>query len=184
MLFTLGHEFGHLIADHQHGPFARFEKTKQIGSFGTSSRTEAFVDTFASCLLIPDTGLGRALVFLQNELGLSREHLTDRDILLIARFFGVSFDVAGRRMEHLGLLPPGITLRLGDHLRREYKSPEKRADLLGISPREKVEIPDISANLSRALLSALRRGDISVGWASNNFGYSIGEIFSEQARVS
>src|SRR5690606_33826038 len=54
MLFTLGHELGHIIADHKRGSFARFEKTKQIGSFGTSSRTEAFVDAFASCLLMPD----------------------------------------------------------------------------------------------------------------------------------
>ena len=182
MLFTLGHEFGHLVADHVNGDFARFEKTKQIGSFGEGSRTEAFVDAFASCLLIPDTGLGKFLGFAKDHLGFSTDHINDRDILYVARFFGVSFDVAGLRMENLGLLKRGVALNLGEYLRKEFGSPEKRADALGISPREKVIIPRISSHLSSALLRALRRGDVSVGWASNSFGYSIGEIFAEQAR--
>ena len=76
-----------------------------------------------------------------------------------------------------------MTLSLADHLRKVYKSPEKRADMLGISPREKVLIPNISPHISDPLLSALRNGDVSVGWASNNFGYSIGEIFAEQAKA-
>ena len=183
MLFTLAHEFGHLVADHTAGALARFEKAKQIGSFGESSRIEAFVDAFASCLLIPDTGLGKFLVFAREHLDLDTDRLTDRDILLISRFFGVSFDVAGLRLEHLGLIPRGLTQSLGAYLRKEFKSPEKRADLLGISPRDKFVIPNISPQLSGSLLSALRNGDVSVGWASNSFGYSIGEIFAEQAKA-
>lgn len=182
MLFTLGHEFGHLISDHAGGEFARFETAKQIGSFGERSRTEAFVDAFASCLLIPDTGLGKFLNFAQEHLDLSVERITDRDILLIARFFGVSFEVAGLRLESLGILQSGVTFSLADYLRKEFKSPEKRADLLGISPREKVVIPNVSPQLSGPLLSAIRKGAVSVGWASNSFGYSIGDIFAEQAK--
>lgn len=183
MLFTLGHEFGHLVSDHTGGQFARFEKAKQIGSFGEGSRVEGFVDAFASCLLIPDTGLGKFLAFAREHLDLTTESITDRDILLIARFFGVSFEVAGLRLENLGLLKSGVTFSLADYLRKEFKSAEKRADLLEISPREPILIPTISPQLSRPLLTALRNGDASVGWASNNFGFSIGEIFSEQAKA-
>ncbi|MBS3928675.1 MAG: ImmA/IrrE family metallo-endopeptidase [Sphingomonadales bacterium] len=183
MLFTLGHEFGHLISDHTDGGFVRFEKAKQIGSFGESSKVESFVDAFASCLLIPDTGLGKFLVFAREHLELDTDRITDRDILLISRFFGVSFDVAGLRLEHLGLIPHGLTYSLGDYLRKEFKSPEKRADMLGISPREKINFPNISPQLSVSLLAALRSGDVSIGWASNSFGFSIGEIFAEQAKV-
>ncbi len=182
MLFTLGHEFGHLVSDHAGGQFARFEKAKQIGTFGERSRIEAFVDAFASCLLMPDTGLGKFLAFAREHLDLSTERITDRDILMIARFFGVSFEVAGLRLENLGLLKGGVTFGLADYLRKEFKSPERRADALGISPREKVIIPTISPQLSRPLLAALRNGDVSIGWASNNFGYSIGEIFAAQAK--
>ena len=183
MLFTLAHEFGHLVSDHSGEQFARFEKAKQIGSFGENSRTEAFVDAFASCLLIPDTGLGKFLALAREHLDLTTESINDRDILLIARFFGVSFEVAGLRLENLNLLKPGVTFALADYLRREFKSAEKRADLLGISPRESIAIPAISPQLSKALLAALKDGNVSIGWASNNFGYSIGEIFAEQAKA-
>ncbi|WP_374405390.1 ImmA/IrrE family metallo-endopeptidase [Pelagerythrobacter sp.] len=183
MLFTLGHEFGHIVSDHSEGGFAHFEKAGQIGSFGRASKVESFVDAFSSCLLLPDVGLGKFLSFLSAEGLMSADGITDREILYVARFFGVSFDVAGIRLENLGLLPAGVTFSLSGHLRKEFGSPEKRADYLGVSPREKVLIPRISPLLSKHLIAALRNGDISVGWASNSFGFSIGEIFAEQAKL-
>lgn len=184
MLFTIGHEFGHLISDHREVGYARFEKPSEIGTFGKSSRVEAFVDAFSSCLLVPDTGIGKFLTFLSQQDMMVGGRITDREILYIARFFGVSFDVAGLRLENLGLIPEGLTFNLSNHLRGAYGSPEKRADFLHISPRSQIVIPRISPILSKALISAISDGEVSVGWASNSFGFSIGEIFAEQAKAS
>lgn len=184
MLFTLGHEFGHIITDHAEGDFANFEKSKDIGSFGKGRKSEAFVDAFSSCLLLPDTGIGKFLRFLSEQSIMDQDKITDREILYLARFFGVSFDVAGLRLENLGLIPEGLTFALSKHLREIYGSPEKRADLLGISPRKAAPLPRIPPSLAEVILKRLDSGEISIGWVSNIFGYSIGEIFAEQARAS
>lgn len=184
MLFSLGHEFGHIVTDHVEGDFARFEKSRDIGSFGKSRKSEAFVDTFSSCLLLPDTGIGKFLSFLTDQGLMEGGKITDREILYLARFFGVSFDVAGLRLENLGLIPEGLTFSLGHYLREEFSSPEKRADSLNISPRQSVSVPRIPPLLSDAIVHALNEGEISIGWVSNSFGYSIGEIYAQQARVS
>ncbi|MXP09717.1 ImmA/IrrE family metallo-endopeptidase [Pseudoblastomonas halimionae] len=184
MLFTLGHEFGHIVTDHVDGEFAKFERSRDIGSFGKSRKSEAFVDAFSSCLLLPDTGVGKFLAFLADQKIMVEGKITDREILYIARFFGVSFDVAGLRLEALGLIPEGLTFSLSRYLREEFGSPEKRADILNISPRQKVPIPRIPSLLSDAILRAVNTGETSIGWVSNSFGYSIGEIFAQQARAS
>src|SRR5207237_5020031 len=61
MLFTLGHELGHIIAHHKTGSEAVFERPGQIGTFGERSLQESFVDAFSSCLLLPDVGVGKSL---------------------------------------------------------------------------------------------------------------------------
>ena len=184
MLFTLGHEFGHIVTDHVEGEFAKFESSRDIGSFGKSRKSEAFVDAFSSCLLLPDTGIGKFLRFLSEQEIMAGGKVTDREILYLARFFGVSFDVAGLRLENLGIIPEGLTFSLSAHLSESFGSPEKRADFLNISPRKSFDFPRIPPLLSKAILSSIDSGDISVGWVSNSFGYSIGEIFAEQARAS
>lgn len=184
MLFTLGHEFGHLVTDHVDGAFARFERAGEIGGFGRASKSESFVDAFSSCFLLPDTGVGKFLAFLADQSIMQGGKITDREILYLARFFGVSFDVAGLRLENLGLIPQGVTFSLGRYLRDEYGSPEKRADALNISPRNRVPIPPVPSALSKIILPAIQSGEISIGWVSDSFGYSIGEIFAQQARAS
>lgn len=184
MLFTLGHEFGHIVTDHVDGDFAKFEKSRDIGSFGKSSKSEAFVDAFSSCLLLPDVGIGKFFAFLTEQGIMEEGKITDREILYLARFFGVSFDVAGLRLENLGLIPEGLTFSISRYLREEFGSPEKRADFLNISPRQSVSVPRIPPLLSDAIIKAVNAGEISIGWVSNSFGYSIGEIFAQRARAS
>lgn len=183
MLFTLGHELGHIIAHHESGGDAIFERPGQIGTFGDRSRKEAFVDAFSSCLLLPDVGVGRALQAFREHYGVRSRNLTDLEILLLARFYGVSFDVAARRCEDLGLLPPGAGFAISAQLKKDFGSPEKRAEHLGLPPRQQVVLPAISAHLAKSISRAIRPGTVSIGWVTDRLGLSIGEVLAINAET-
>ena len=178
MLFTLGHELGHVIAHHESGGSAIFERAGQIGTFGERSRREAFVDAFSSCLLLPDIGVGKALRAFRQHYDIQSRNVTDIEILLLARFYGVSFDVAARRCEDLGLLPKGAGFAIARQLKRDFGSPEKRAEHLGLPPRGEVVLPAVSVHLATAISRAIRSGESSVGWVTDHLGLSIGEVFA------
>lgn len=183
MLFTAGHELGHLVAHHQVDGKARFETPSDIATFGRHSREEAFVDAFSSCLLLPDVGVGRSLRAFREHFGAETGNLTDRELLLLARFYGVSFEVAARRCEDLGLLPPGVAHGLAERLRKDFGSPEKRAEQLGLPARASLSFPPISAQLAEALSRKINLGEISIGWAADRLGVTIGEILAANTRV-
>lgn len=178
MLFTAAHELGHLLAHHQMGHTALFERPADIGGFGKHSREEAFVDAFASCLLLPDVGLGKSLGAFREYYGVQSNSLTDLELLLLARFYGVSFDVAARRCEDLGLLPSGMGHALSKRLGEEYGSPEKRADALGLPARAPMPFPAVSPALADVLSRKISHGEVSIGWAADRLGLSIGEIIA------
>jgi Zn-dependent peptidase ImmA (M78 family) len=182
MLFTAGHELGHIAAHHQNGDKALFEEPSDIGSFGRHSQEESFVDAFSSCLLLPDVGVGKSLKLFRDHFGVESNNLTDMEILLLARFYGVSFEVAARRCEDLRLLPPGVGHSLATTLRKEFGSPEKRAESLGLPARPEVQFPPISANLAEHLSSKINLGEISIGWAADRLGVTIGEILAANVR--
>jgi Zn-dependent peptidase ImmA (M78 family) len=178
MLFTLGHELGHVIAHHGSDTQAIFERAGQIATFGDRSRKEAFVDAFSSCLLMPDVGVGRALRAFHQYYGGQAQKITDREILLLSRFYGVSFDVAARRCEDLGLLPRGLGFAISTELKKQFGSPEKRAEQLELPPRQQVVLPVISTHLAKAISRSIRRGDASIGWVTDRLGLSIGEVLA------
>jgi Zn-dependent peptidase ImmA (M78 family) len=182
MLFTAGHELGHLLAHHRTGHPALFERPADIGGFGRHSREEAFVDAFASCLLLPDVGLGKSLSAFRDHYAVRSDNLTDLELLLLARFYGVSFDVAARRCEDLGLLPSGMGRALSKRLSKEYGSPEKRADALGLPARRAIPFPAVSPALAEALSRGIASGEVSIGWAADRLGLSIGEIMASNTR--
>lgn len=182
MLFTAGHELGHLIAHHNGEHRALFERPSDIATFGRHSKEEAFVDAFASCLLLPDIGVGRSLHAFREHYDVSSINLTDLELLLLARFYGVSFEVAARRCEDLGLLPAGVAHGLADMLRKDFGSPEKRADELQLPARPEVKFPAISAALAEALSEKINLGEVSIGWAADRLGFTLGEILAANTR--
>jgi Zn-dependent peptidase ImmA (M78 family) len=184
MLFTLGHELGHILAHHESGGDAIFEQASQIGTFGERSRKEAFVDAFASCLLLPDVGVGKALKAFREHYQVASRNITDLEISLLARFYGVSFDVAARRCEDLGLLPRGAGFAISDQLKKEFGSPEKRAEHLGLPPRQRVSLAPVSGQLAQSISRAIRVGNASIGWVTDRLGLSIGEVLAINAESS
>ena len=184
MLFTLAHELGHVVAHHNKAEgSAVFERASQIGSPRTRATSERFVDAFASILLIPDRGVGRFLSTARDTLEIKSDEVGDVEILLLARYFGVSFDVAARRCEDLGLIPRGGAFAMAKQLKKEFGSAEKRADGAGLPPRREIEFPRISQTLLSAVVDGIGRGEISTGWATSKFGLSVGELYFEHAKL-
>ena len=181
MLFTLAHELGHIIAHHRNGHAPIFERASHIGNLKKRTKSEGFVDAFASNLLLPDTAIARSLQAIRAHFEIRSPVIGDLEILYVARYFGVSFDVAARRCEELELLPSGGAVSLAEALRKEYGSPEKRAEAIGLPERPPVRFPPVSERLGEAIAQSIREGETSIGWASDSFGLSIGEILALHA---
>ncbi len=183
MLFTLAHELGHLIAHHRESDAAVFDKPSQIGGAKRKDKSESFVDMFASVFLMPERGVAIALKKIREMYGVRSDQLGDVEIIVLARLFGVSFEAAAYRCENLELLPTGGAKALYDHLRKEHGGPEKRADQLGLPPRINTVFPKISPLLVQHINKLISSGDISVGWAADQFGLSIDDIYSGNSGV-
>ncbi|GGD91306.1 hypothetical protein GCM10011515_08700 [Tsuneonella deserti] len=136
------------------------------------------VDAFASCLLLPDRGVAKALRMFKAHYNVQVPAISDFEILLLARFFGVSFDVAARRCEDLELIPRGAGFALSGRLKKEYGSAEKRADQLGVPPRAPIALPALSRQLSASVSQALEGGNVSIGWITDRLGLSIAEVLA------
>lgn len=179
MLFTLAHELAHIIAHHEQGDFARFDKT--IPSLQKSTfKDEAFANAFASCLLLPRDGLGVTLKKIREHFHITGD-LGDIEILYLCRIYGVSFEVAARRCEDLDLLPRGGAISLYEKLKESHESPEKRAKELGIQERPPIEFPKVSPKLIAAAIDKINTGEVSLGKASEILSMPINEILNHHS---
>jgi Zn-dependent peptidase ImmA (M78 family) len=183
MLFTLAHELGHLIAHHASGRAVVLDSAKQINARRPRDKSEAFVDAFASVLLLPARGVALALKEIRKTLAVNQDQIGDVELLYLARFYGVSFDVAARRAEALELLPPGGAASLNEHLTKTYGSPERRAASLGLPNRATVEFPRLSPNLLEAAVQKIDEGVISTGWVTDRFNCTISDIYAARAAL-
>lgn len=183
MLFTLAHELGHLIAHHHGGDFGVVDFPEDVAQPRARRRAdEALADSFASCLLMPSEGLAVALRTIRKVLGVRRESdVSDVQLLYLARFFGVSFQVAAKRCEDLDLIPIGGGISLYEHIRANHKNPEQYADQLGVPPREAVEFPSVQSRLLRDAIRRVRKGDVSVGRAAAILRMGIGDLQAAHA---
>ena len=184
MLFTLAHELGHVVAEHGEEGTAVFERSSQIGGLRRKRKNELFVDAFASALLMPDRGVGRFLHTIRETLDIASSSVGDIELLLLARYFGVSFDVAARRCEDLRLLPEGAAWAMSRQLRKEFGSAEKRAESAGLPARQEVQFPKISPQLLDGVVRSVNQGEVSAGWAADRFGFSIGELQDWHANLN
>jgi Zn-dependent peptidase ImmA (M78 family) len=183
MLFTLAHELGHVLAHHREPRSAIFDLASQIGGSRHHNKSEAFADAFASVLLMPEQGVAIALREIRSTLGVHNESIGDVEILYLARFYGVSFEVAARRCEDLELLPPGGAYSLTDHLKKTHGNAEKLAAALGLRSRTDVFFPRVSHNVLRAAASKIEEGKVSLGWVTDHLGSSISEIYASRAAL-
>lgn len=186
LLFTMAHEFGHLVAHHDDraSGYAHFDRQEDFNGIPGAPRKleEKFADAFGSALILPRHGVLLAVKAIRDQLG-AKGPLGDIEILWLAHLFHVSFEVAARRCEGLGLIPPRGARALYQKLQDDYKNPERRAVEIGIPPR-----PDIPVDTSPALLQAaarkVRAGEISVGRAAELLNVPVSALFVANAEIA
>jgi transcriptional regulator with XRE-family HTH domain len=184
MLFTLAHEIGHCVAHHNaDSEYAIFDGADQVGKLKKAVKDqESFADTFASCVLMPAGGVAVALRKIREATKTSVDGpVGDIHILYLSRIFGVSFEVAARRCEQLELLPSGGAYSLYKKLKDEFGSPEKRAAAVGLPPRPQIEFPRVPLQLLTAAIERVKRGEMSVGRASNYLSLSVADLLKAHA---
>ena len=183
MLFTIGHELGHLIAHREHlDDFAVVDRaTNDFEVRSARTRSERFAHAFASCLLMPAAGIGIALKKVRQLGTIPDGPVGDIELLYLSRIFGVSFEAAARRCEDLELLPKGSGASINRKLKERYGSAEQRAEALGLPPRPKMRFPKIPDQLLDSAVERVKAGELSVGKASAILGVSISELISVNA---
>jgi Zn-dependent peptidase ImmA (M78 family) len=178
MLFTLAHELGHIIAHHGEESFAVLDVPGDIQVMRPRRRAEeGFADAFASCLLLPRHGLGIALKTIRKTLHSTNEQIGDVELLYLSRIFGVSFQVAAKRCEDLGLLPNAGAASLYDNVRKLHGNPEKYATKIGLPERGDIDFPVLPPHLVRDAISGIREGRVSAGRVASILKLNIADIF-------
>jgi Zn-dependent peptidase ImmA (M78 family) len=183
MLFTVGHELGHLVAHRDRGAdFALLDaSTEDLASRVSRTVQERFAHAFASCLLMPRSGVGIALKQIRSLSTVHPDRVGDIELLYLSRIFGVSFEAAARRCEDLQLLPRGGAASLNAELKERFGSAEKRAEAIDLPPRPKIRIPTLPRHLLDSAIARINAGQLSIGKASAILGVSISEIVSSNA---
>lgn len=180
MLFTLAHELGHFAGGHHDSDFAAFDLAQDLNPWRSRrSQIEAYANAFASALLLPEVGVHQAILKVRKHFGITGP-LGDIEISYLARFFGVSFEVAGRRCEALGLLPEYGARALYDHVRDKHGNPEKRADGLGLPARDEIKFTT-SKRLLDAASEKIERGEWSLGKAVEVLRVGVADLFRAHA---
>jgi Zn-dependent peptidase ImmA (M78 family) len=186
MLFTMAHEFGHLVAHHDDraSGYAHLDRQEDFDGIPGAPRRheEKFADAFGSALVLPRHGVLVAVKTIREELG-AKGPLGDIEILWLANLFHVSFEVAARRCEGLGLIPPRGARALYQKLQDDYKSPERRAAEIGIPPRLDIAV-DPSPALLQAAARKVRAGEISVGRAAELLNVPVSALFVANAEIT
>lgn len=181
MLFTLGHELGHVVAHHSLQS-AHLDLATTIGRF--RNRAEGFADAFSSAFLLPASAVGGSLQAIRQIIGANSDQIGDIEILILARLHGVSFDVAARRCENLDLLPRGGAASLAQYIRDHHVNPEKRAEALGLPPRDQVHFDVVSPVLMKFVHQSIAEGATSPSWIADRLSTSIESIFETHASTS
>lgn len=181
MLFTLAHELGHVLAHHMFNE--NYLIVDEDVFRNSNSQEEYFCNSFASCLLLPSSGVVAALKWIRKKFG-NRGSIGDIEILFLSRIFGISFEVAGRRCEDLDLLPKGGTASLYNILKKVHGSPEKRAEELGLPKRVSINFPDVPQILVNKALEKINSGELSVGRASELLSISIPSLVDKNSKAT
>jgi hypothetical protein len=108
--------------------------------------------------------------------------LGDIEIAWLAHLFHVSFEVAARRCESLGLIPPRGARAFYQQLVKDYKNPENRARALGIPARPELYF-ETSPALMRIAVEKVQSGSISIGRVAELLNVPVTSIFVANAEI-
>lgn len=182
MRFTLAHELCHYLVDVPAEVDTAWLDEELDRPRGDFRLAEFFANAFASALLVPPTGLGVALREFRRANNVSGDTISDIEVMFVARFFGVNFQVAARRLEDLKLLPSGAGQTLYEGVAKKHGSPEQFANSIGLPPRDKVTWGVGLSLLAAAASPSIDRGEVSVGKVAQEMGISVRELLKAANR--
>lgn len=186
MLFTLAHEVGHVVARHDLIKVNYAKLDEEVGGdrdvLGSVEHRneERFADAFAASLIMPRKGFLKVLDAVRTHYR-AKGPLGDVEILTAAIFFGVSFEVAARRCEGLGLLESRGARALYQKVSDEHGNPERRARELGLRDREEIQI-STSPRLLEVAARLVEREELSVGKAAELLNVPISYLFAANSK--
>lgn len=164
MRFTLAHELCHSLVDmHNSEGAAWFDDDVFHPPVADYRLDENFANAFAAALLLPPDGVGRVLSTARRQFRIRGDEVSDVEVLVLSRFFGVSFQVAARRCEDLKLIPRGAGQALYSEVRKAHGSPEKLAEHIGLQPRETYSWGAGRDAILRDVAPSVIQGAISIG---------------------
>jgi Zn-dependent peptidase ImmA (M78 family)/DNA-binding XRE family transcriptional regulator len=153
---TLAHEYAHFLT-------SRTSPDIQVlSAYERYPESERFANAFASRLLLPESGVRRQI----------RAHLqatgtfTLGDLLRFARYYGVSFEAYGYRLEEMGILPAGTV--------EGYKAGglkvRKAREIVGITPEGHAEVPMLPERYRLLAVLAYLKEEITEGQLAQFLG--------------
>jgi len=184
MLFTLAHELGHVLNHHEQGDYVYFDKKISLRPKDDKYKIEGFANAFASCLLLPEKGVAKFIQKVRDSFQIDPQtRLSDIEIVHLARFYGVSFDVAAFRCETLSLLPKGGAYTLSQKIREDFGSAEKRADFLGVAPREPLYFPPAPNFVLDKAVSLIEEEKYSIGKIADLLSIPVKAILDHHSKI-
>ena len=151
--FDIAHELFHLLT------WKHFRSNAANGDAPASEREESLANTFAGSLLMPEEAFRLAV---QRRLG-SASIGDVEQVYSVAREFGVSFDAVLVRMKQV----LGTKDEAAEGLKRQWRS----WGWLG-EDRPRDDPPELPERYQALALTALRRGEISIGKFAEYVGIS------------
>ncbi len=94
--WSAAHGYAHFLTDRQRPDISVLRSSRRV------PREERFADAFASCFLMPDSGLVRRFGAIRRSK--QGRPATPADVLMLASLYGVSFQAMAQRLEDLRLL--------------------------------------------------------------------------------
>lgn len=177
MRFTLCHEVCHLLTDLAADDDEVWLDQDVVHEHrGANFKEESFANAFAAACLLPSRGVAKALKEWRAVNESPTNGMTALEIMVVARSFGTSFDVAGSRLEVLGLLPTGGTLSLKRAISEDYSSPEKFAEHFGLPPDPGEHWDEVALLAIKECENKARAGEVSIERIAELFGISLQDV--------
>ncbi|MES0177038.1 ImmA/IrrE family metallo-endopeptidase [Mesorhizobium sp. M0025] len=174
MRFTVAHELAHVIFGHCHDKAIIDENI--FGPEVNLKDDEKLANAFSSCILMPVLGLTRFISRFKDLFDQKDDSISSIEIAYLARFFGLSFEAAGNRLEQTGIVDRGATARLLSELRKQFDSAESYMRNLPVKENYD-DIPVLSPAIREFIRSKIEDGAYSVSRVANIFGYTVNEVY-------
>jgi Zn-dependent peptidase ImmA (M78 family)/DNA-binding XRE family transcriptional regulator len=151
MLFTLAHEFAHLLV-HRETPMVDED-------LFVKAPKEQFANAFAASLLMPRAGVQELFWSIYR----SRNEFADIDVIHLARHFGVSFNAMLSRLQGLRLIAPGSRETLLEAYKAARTGPDRPAEEAGLPEAVARWWSPLPERYVFLAIRAYRRNELSIG---------------------